>query len=364
MSHGDRPGPEAAETSRSADSALQFATESGDASFAGSSEPSRVGYSTQSTGNLGSTQDSDPAPEDGHIRVLRKLEEATESFRGGKTSKTDAVSSILNILQENTDVSLSQSQREATFDPYLTEILSIQSTFDESRGPETTGTRPNHDHSSSDPSNLAPAVRRSRDPQDSESDDDDEKPVKKQRLLESDMPWYTESGETSLSYSNPSCKKTCGLLRAYNQDISKAKFFIKVTPDSPSGIPSSQWECILKGEAVDLNQIFTSLHHVVPEEERTSRLGDTEISFGVAEARKRVLTASDWSTAWRRASKAISFAFPHRRDELLEYEDYIELEFAAKVASSHHKILLYDVALRNEVGVGQHVLLTDHNWFS
>ena len=131
------------------------------------------------------------------------------------------------------------------------------------------------------------------------------------------MPWYTDPGLPSTScYSNPSCEETCRLLRAYNLDISRAKFFIKIAPNSPAGIPSSQWERILKGESVDLNHVFASLHHVVPDEERTGRLGETEITFGVAEAKKRVSTAAEWSTAWKRASKAIGFAFPHRREEL------------------------------------------------
>ena len=94
------------------------------------------------------------------------------------------------------------------------------------------------------------------------------------------------------------------------------------------------------------------------------RLRDMEISFGVAEPRKRISTAAEWSAAWRRASKAIGFAFPHRHEELFEYGDYIESEFTAKVSSSHHKLLLYDVALHNEVAAGQHVLLTDHQHFS
>ena len=81
-------------------------------------------------------------------------------------------------------------------------------------------------------------------------------------------------------------------------------------------------------------------------------LGYSEISFGVTEAKKHVSTAAKWSAAWRRASKAISFAFPHRREELLDYGDYIEAEFAAKHSSIHHKIILYDVALQNEVTAG------------
>ena len=160
------------------------------------------------------------------------------------------------------------------------------------------------------------------------------------------------------------CAETCRLLQSYNLDISKAKFFVKIAPRSPSGIPSSQWEHILKGDAVDLNQVFSSLHHVVADEERTGRLGEAEITFGVTEPKRRISTAAEWSAAWRKASKAIAFAFPHRREKLLEYGDYLELEFAAKIASSHHKLLLYDTALRNEVAGGQHILLTDHSRFS
>ena len=50
------------------------------------------------------------------------------------TNKTDAINSILRFLGENSDVALTRAQKEATFDSYLTEILSIQSTFDEPAG--------------------------------------------------------------------------------------------------------------------------------------------------------------------------------------------------------------------------------------
>ena len=353
MSHGGRPESESAEPTRR--SVPSFAA-SGTSSTLGTTESSGLASSSRDPSSANSNQETVPPSETGRVDSLKVLEEVTESYQGGKTSKTEAVASILRILGENVDVSLTQSQRDETFNSYLTEILSTP-THDSSGRLESSGPRPGDQHESSGSSVTRPTARKNRDAPESDSDGEDDKPSKKQRLLESDMPWYTETGELSSSYSNPSCEETCRLLRAYNRDISKAKFFVKIAPKSPTGIPSSQWERILKGEAVDLNQIFASLHHVVPDEERTGRLGDTEISFGVAEPRKRISTAAEWSAAWRRASKAIGFAFPHRREELLEYGDYIESEFAAKVSSSHHKLLLYDVALRNEVAAGQHVLL-------
>ena len=343
---------------------MQPTSESGFTSTLGTTNSSTTGSSIGGAGNFEGTSETVSSSENGRTRTLKDLEEVTESYRGGKTSKTEAVAAVLRIIGENADVSFAQSQREATFDSYLTEILSSPSSHDAPGGPESSGLRSGDQREPSGTSASVPSTRKTRDSSEPGSDDEDDKPSKKQRLLESDMPWYTGTGETSGSYSNPSCEETCRLLRAYNRDISKAKFYVKIAPNSPSGIPSSQWERIFKGEAVDLNQIFASLHHIVPDEERTGRLGDTEISFGVAEPRKRISTAAEWSTAWRRASKAIGFAFPHRREELLEYGDYIESEFAAKVSSSHHKLLLYDVALRNEVGAGQHALLTDHNRFS
>ena len=360
MSHGERPGPQLGEPSRGLNSS---SSESGVASTFGTSSSSRLEPSTGGPSNATTSQEAVAPRETGRIGVLKDLEEITESYRGGKSSKTEAVASILRIIGENVDVSLTQSQRDEAFDSYLTEILAAPSTRDNSGQPESSGPRSGDKQEPSGPSASHSGTRKNRDSADSDYDDDD-KPSKKQHLLESDMPWYTETGESSSSYSNPSCQETCRLLRAYNRDVSKAKFFIKIAPNSPTGIPSSQWERILKGEAVDLNQVFASLHHVVPDEERTGRLGDTEISFGVAEPRKRISTAAEWSTAWRRASKAIGFAFPHRREELLEYGDYIESEFAAKISSSHHKLLLYDIALRNEVAAGQHALLTDHQRFS
>jgi hypothetical protein len=303
-------------------------------------------------------------PEDERNQILRKLESTIETFRSGNATKTSTITSILRILGEDTNVRITQSQKEATFDSYLAEILSIQSSLDESREPDVPG--PEHIQHSTESNNIQARKnsKRSQDDKDPESDNDKDKPTIKPKLLESDMPWFTQSNIPSTIYSDPSCKETCWLLRSYNRDIAKAKFFVKIAPNSPSGIPSTQWERFLKGESVDLNQIFTSLHHVFPDEERTGRLGDTEIVFGVSKSKKWVTTASEWSSAWRRASKAIGFAFPHRKEELLEYGDYIKSEFATKLVLLHHKLILYNIALRNEIAGGQHARLTDHQKFS
>src|ERR1700678_2981868 len=355
MRHGNRNGSQSAQSSHQAPNPLE---ESGYSSTLGSIEP--VGISS----NLHRTRSSpdsnlsnaNPSQENGRLKTLNDLKGIIESFRGGKSSKTETISSVIRILGENTNIAITQSQKEATFDSYLTEILAIQSSLDESRVPPS-GEPPTN-------TTLTPGNRREHDDIVSDTESDGGHPSKRLKLIESEMPWFVPEGQTSGNSSCASCQETCRLLRAYNRDISKAKFLVKITPNSPNGIPSSQWERILKGEAIDLNQFFASLHHVVPDEERTGRLGDTEITFGVSEPKKRISTAAEWSSSWRRASTAISFAFPHRREELLEYGDYIESEFTAKIVSSHHKLLLYDIALRNEVAAGQQTLLTDFHKFS
>jgi hypothetical protein len=337
----------------------------------GSRDPSGVPISRflgQESSNVGGISISNngqtlSSAEDGRSQLLKRLEETVESFRGGSLSKTATISSILQTLGEDIDVPLTESQKETTFDSYLTEILSIQSAFDQS-GPTGSGIQHIGQPSHAGEDIPSQAVRKHPEFDGSDDEDESDSRTKRRRLEESEMPWYTEPSASTFGTCNPSCEETRRLLRAYNRDLSKAKFYVRIAHNSPSGIPSSQWERILKGESVDLNHIFALLHHVVPDEERTGRLGDTEITFGVAEPKKRISTAAEWSSTWRRASRAISFAFPHRRDELVEYGDYIESEFAAKVVSSHHKLLLYDVALRNEVSGGQQHLLTDPSHFS
>ena len=176
------------------------------------------------------------------------------------------------------------------------------------------------------------------------------------------MPWYSKP--LTSSSGNPSCEKNLWVIASVQLRYRKGQVSYQITDNSPPGIPSSQWERILKEDTVNLNHIFTLLHHIIPDKERTGRLGDMKISFGISEPKKHISTASEWSATWWKASRAIAFTFPHHREQLLEYRDYIETEFATKSISSHHKILLYDAILRNEVASGQHILLTDHYRFS
>ena len=102
MSHGGRPGPENAESSGGS---LHFTSESGITRTLGSTEPLRDESNSQDPSNVQTGQGTFTPSEDGRICVLKALEEVMESFRGGKTLKTEAISSVLHVIREDSDVS-------------------------------------------------------------------------------------------------------------------------------------------------------------------------------------------------------------------------------------------------------------------
>jgi hypothetical protein len=106
------------------------------------------------------------------------------------------------------------------------------------------------------------------------------------------------------------------------------------------------------------------MHFVQLDEERKGCVGKAEIIFAVAESKKQVKTGGEWSSAYRRMSKAVAFLFPHRREELSDYADHIEGLFSAKHTNAHSKVILYDQSVRNQVRGGQNILLTDYQHFN
>ncbi|KAF9527840.1 hypothetical protein CPB83DRAFT_767681, partial [Crepidotus variabilis] len=148
-----------------------------------------------------------------------------------------------------------------------------------------------------------------------------------------------------------------------NRDIKTAKLDISLVKDAPRGIPPAQWEHIFKGEPVDLDRILSSFHRISIDSSRRGRIGKAEIEIGEAEAKRKVETSSEWSSAWRVAAKATSFVFNHCEQELFDYGDYIERLFAAKLPSAHSQVILFDKGVRSDVGGGTSVLLTDFHQF-
>jgi hypothetical protein len=303
-------------------------------------------------------------------RVFGRLKQVLEECQNGKTTQFQTLSNLVEELEKW--VGVSDEERGRAFGTYQAEILALappvtvpeegQSVTQATTQPAGTPLTPGPPHfprgSRDEIENIIGRVTK-RGPEDDELEDESRNG--KRRLREEDMPWY-DSG--SLSSRRASCLETCRTLRMFSEDLSGAKSYLRVAHNLPEGIPASQWDRILKGESVDLNQILSSMHFVQLDEERKGRMGNSEIIFAASESKRHIKIGAEWSAAFRRMSKGIAFLFPHRREELFEYADYIEGLFAAKQSNAHTKVILFDQSVRNQVGGGQNTLLTDYHRFS
>ncbi|OJT12050.1 hypothetical protein TRAPUB_11402 [Trametes pubescens] len=79
---------------------------------------------------------------------------------------------------------------------------------------------------------------------------------------------------------------------------------------------------------------------------------------------KKVGNFGDWVFAWKRASLATAFAFPHRREELDAYGDFIIGLFGALAPVAHTRVLDFDRAVRKCIGSAKRFTLTDFTEFA
>ena len=186
---------------------------------------------------------------------------------------------------------------------------------------------------------------------------------KKQRIYESQMPWFSAEKRVRKSSTNRSCNKTRDILDIFQRDHATVKRWIRSASTAPAGFPSTEWDALIKGESVDIDIVFSSLHHVHSIDEGVGRVGTTEIQFGKPKPVAKIETSGQWTSAYNVIVKATAFLFPHRYDELRQYGDYIEELFSAKSTATHPKLFKYDEAIRYKVGQGQNILLTDKGAF-
>jgi hypothetical protein len=205
------------------------------------------------------------------------------------------------------------------------------------------------------------------DDSDPESDDDGGRhgrSNKKQRIYESQMPWFSKEQQVRKSVTHVSCNKTRKLLDLFQKDPVAVKRWIRCAASAPAGFPNTEWDALIKGETIDLDTIFSSLHHIHSIDESIGHVGTTEIQFGRPKPAAKIETSGQWTAAFNLVIKATSFLFPHRCEELRQYGDYIEELFSAKSVATHPRLFKYDEAVRYKVGQGQSVLLTDTGAFN
>jgi len=133
-------------------------------------------------------------------------------------------------------------------------------------------------------------------------------------------------------------------LAIFQKDFSFAEREIHQAATAPQIFPDLEWKQVFKGEAINLNVIFSNLHHIAPPKENVGHIGGTEISLGKADPAQKVQTSSNWTVTWHAATKAVMFMFPHRGEELWQWGDYMASEFSAKQPNTHHKLIAFDKA--------------------
>ena len=280
------------------------------------SQSDRLEYASPDRPSISPSRGNLPPP------THEDLDSIVDSCRRGRSTKSSATKELFESLERLTDISA--ETREKTFVSFLTEINSIDRETIE-RGPvggSTLGSGSGQTQEDESGDRELPPVQEetvtdrivrnlAKRPVAQEISEDRNSGTKRQKLGQSDMPWFGSTRGNGLINRVVSCTHTCELLELYGEDLTRSKFLIRTALYSPKGIPASQWERILQGETLNLDHFLSSVVRTQVNEERKARLGETHLTFSTSEAKRKVRNSAEWASAWRRASDAVVFAFPH-----------------------------------------------------
>jgi hypothetical protein len=198
-------------------------------------------------------------------RVFERVEREMEVFRKGEYTRFQASARVVNELGKWSEAT--DEEKEKAFSSYLIEINS-QSII-QNEGPTSAG-------ETTQPVGASLSERRPKRVRDEIGDlldqvsrgdlegEELEPRSVRRRAREDEMPWYTPSSGAT---RKTSCVETCKTLLQFSEDLSGIKSLLRVANNLlPEGIPSAQWDRLLRGESVDLNQILSSndLHALYP----------------------------------------------------------------------------------------------------
>jgi hypothetical protein len=167
--------------------------------------------------------------------------------------------------------------------------------------------------------------------------------TKRQKVDEKDFPWAIRETITSPGLSEE-LQKTLNLLQTYAKDLKFMKSSILTSPFAPQ-FPNSEWSNVIIGAMVDLDHVISGSFAVSSDNREVEVIGGIQFKFGAARASKHVKSSGDWFIAWNLYSKAVSFAFPHRLNELSLYSQQILGLFAATTPGSHTNVINLDKAI-------------------
>jgi hypothetical protein len=270
------------------------------------------------------------------------MDDTVQKFRDRKTSKIETLFQILQVIWQG---NLNESDERTTLEQYVShiELIDRQHKLAGQQGESTTGTRQGGREQTHDMEPERHTYQRGAGPeiqdaehflrvlqkelvrkrkhqnclvssQSSEESDDEQgegETNKKKRVYQLQLPWYATEVEAQGREVDENRKKTRHILGIFQKDITFAECEIQRSALAPQGFPESEWRHIFKGEAVNLNVIFSNVHHIAPPKENVGCIRRTEISLGKTDPARKIQTSGNWTAAWHATTKATTYAFPH-----------------------------------------------------
>jgi hypothetical protein len=164
--------------------------------------------------------------------------------------------------------------------------------------------------------------------------------LQRQRFDTSKLSWESDELASPVQLS-PALKKTQELLRLFAKNLRAVKISLFTAARRPE-FPDSEWNNIIQGRPVDLDNVINGVVFV----------GPSMIPI------RKIQNSCHWLLAWGRAHDAIAFVFPHRSRELEGYRTHILRMFGAIDSSFHGRVILYDQLIRARVSRRGDLVLT------
>lgn len=167
--------------------------------------------------------------------------------------------------------------------------------------------------------------------------------------------------------NDPILNKVNELLSVWNDGFKGTSWYVIQNlfnqPNQPQ-FPDSKWENIVKGKAVNLDNVFSRYHTNHITQSISLTIGEIKLVLEDQPVRRQVCTQVEWSVAWNRTVEAYCFVFTCRRAKLLSWGEHVEQLFFIYQLYKHPRIISYDRQVRNVSANTRAFLLNHYEQFS
>ncbi|KAI0819140.1 hypothetical protein BC628DRAFT_1342399 [Trametes gibbosa] len=312
------------------------------------SRPWAASRASHAEAPIHSTAADQEAASAGAQLVLSECSKAVDNYRDGSISKAQAIFAIASqLIAAETQVAGSVEDN-TTIQSYLAMLDEVDQRRQPFPGPggnidgrsagQAEGTEHARQNTGTPNPSRPPESHSSRSP----SEEVEEPPAKRTKVNPASYAWAATEFllETQL---DPHVTRTIELIRVYGEDLTQARRHINSAASAPE-FPESEWINVLTGRAVDLDHVFAGRYTPGTEEKLSEQIGELEVTYRAPVPSKKVVCFGDWVYAWKRASLATTFAFPHRREELDAYGEFIIGLFGALAPAVHSRVLDFNRA--------------------